>query len=64
MAIKKCGLCKQNNATQGMSMKLNDINGSMVVDLCQPCLKKLKTAVRDPKPQKVDIYPVTGGVRK
>ena len=41
-----------------MSMKLNDVNGSMLVDLCQPCLKKLKTAVKNPKPQKVDIYPI------
>lgn len=55
--MKKCELCKTNNATQGMSMKLNDVNGSIVADLCQPCLKKLKNAVRNPKPMKVDIYP-------
>ena len=60
MALKRCGLCKMNYTTAGMSMKLNDVNGSIVVDLCQPCLKKLKNAVRDSKPQKVDIYPVTG----
>ena len=55
----KCELCKTNNATKGMSMRLNDVNGSMNVQLCQPCLKKLKTAVKDPKPQKVEIYPAT-----
>ena len=60
MEVKKCGLCKLNNATHGMSMKLNDVNGSMVVDLCQVCLKKLKTAVRNPKPMTVDIYPKDG----
>ena len=53
----KCELCKVNNATKGMSMRLNDVNGNINVDLCQPCLKKLKTAVRDPKPQKVEICP-------
>ena len=55
----KCELCKTNNARQGMSMRLNDVNGSITVQLCQPCLKKLKNAVKDPKPQKVEIYPIT-----
>ena len=55
----KCELWKTNNANQGMSMRLNDVNGSITVQLCQPCLKKLKNAVKDPKPQKVEIYPAT-----
>ena len=54
----KCELCKINNAFKGMSMRLNDVNGSVTVQLCQPCLKKLKNAVRDPHPMKVEIYPV------
>lgn len=54
----KCELCKVNNATNGMSMRLNDVNGSMTVQLCQPCLKKLKNAVKNPKPMKIEIYPV------
>lgn len=53
-----CELCKKQNATNGMSMILKDINGNMSVNLCQPCLKKLKTAVKTPKPMNVDIYPV------
>ena len=53
----KCELCKVNNTTHGMSMRLNDVNGSITAQLCQPCLKKLKNAVKDPKPQKVEIYP-------
>ena len=52
-----CELCKKNNATQGMSMILKDINGNITVKLCQPCLKKLKTAVKNPKPMVIDIYP-------
>ena len=54
----KCELCKINNTTHGMSMRLNDVNGSITVQLCQPCLKKLKDAVKNPKPMKVEIYPV------
>lgn len=53
----KCELCKTNNAHQGMSMRLNDVNGSITVQLCQPCLKKLKNAVKDSRPQTVEIYP-------
>lgn len=54
----KCELCKVNNAASRMSMRLNDVNGSMTAQLCQPCLKKLKNAVRDPEPKKVEIYPI------
>ena len=53
-----CELCKRNNATQGMSMILKDINGNMTAQLCQPCLKKLKNAVKNPKPMVIDIYPI------
>lgn len=52
-----CELCKQRNSTQGMSMVLKDVNGNITVQLCQPCLKKLKTAVRSPEKQVVEIYP-------
>lgn len=53
-----CELCKQKNATKGMGAVLKDINGNTTIDLCQPCLKKLKTAVKSAQPQVVDIYPV------
>lgn len=53
----KCELCKVNNSTQGMYMRLKDLNGTINVNLCQPCLKKLKNAVRDSKPVRVEIYP-------
>ena len=53
----KCELCKTNNATQGMSMRLRDVNGAMEAKLCQPCLKKLKNAVKNPNPIRVEIYP-------
>lgn len=52
-----CELCKKQNARQGMSMILKDINGNTNVNLCQPCLKKLKNAVKNPKPMNIDIYP-------
>ena len=52
-----CGLCKKENYHAGMSMILKDINGNTTVQLCQPCLKKLKTAVKSPKQMVVDIYP-------
>ena len=54
----KCELCKTNNAVQGMSMRLRDLNGAMEANLCQSCLKKLKNAVKNPSPMKVEIYPV------
>ena len=54
-----CELCKQRMATQGMSMILKDVNGNISANLCQPCLKKLKNGVKSPKPQNVEIYPVT-----
>lgn len=53
-----CELCKKQNAHTGMSMILKDVNGNMTVQLCQPCLKKLKDAVKSPKQMNVDIYPV------
>ena len=59
MEMGYCELCKQRASTPGMSMLLRDVNGNMTAQLCQPCLKKLKNAVRSPKPQVVDIYPVT-----
>ena len=52
-----CELCKKNNATHGMSMILKDVNGNMTANLCQSYLKKLKNAVKSPKPMVVDIYP-------
>lgn len=52
-----CGLCKKENSHAGMSMILKDINGNTTVLLCQPCLKKLKTAVKSSKQMVVDIYP-------
>ena len=53
-----CELCKQRNSTQGMGAVLKDVNGNTTIVLCQPCLKKLKTAVKSSQPQVVDIYPV------
>lgn len=52
-----CELCKKQNAHAGMSAVLKDVNGTITVQLCQPCLKKLKTAVKSSKPMNVDIYP-------
>lgn len=40
-------------------MILKDVNGNISANLCQPCLKKLKNGVKSPKPQNVEIYPVT-----
>ena len=53
-----CELCKQRMATQGMSAILKDVNGNTSANLCQVCLKKLKTAVRSDQPQNVEIYPI------
>ena len=53
-----CDLCKQRNATQGMSAVLKDINGNTTVQLCQTCLKKIKNGVKSALPQTVEIYPV------
>lgn len=52
-----CGLCKKENAHAGMSIILKDINGNTTVQVCQPCLKKLKNAVKSSKPMNIDIYP-------
>ena len=56
-----CELCKRNNANPKMRMMMYDINGTMPAQLCQPCLKKLKNAVRDPKPHRVEIYTIEEG---
>lgn len=53
-----CGLCKKNNAANKMSMTLKDVNGNLPVQLCQPCLKKLKDAVKSPNQMVIEIYPV------
>lgn len=53
-----CELCKKNNQTNRMGMTLKDVNGNMEVRLCQPCLKKLKNAVKNPRQMVVEIYPV------
>ena len=52
-----CELCKQRNANPRMGAVLKDVNGNMTIQLCQPCLKKLKTAVKSSKPMVIDIYP-------
>ena len=52
-----CELCKTNNVTAKMSIVLKDVNGTTTVNVCQPCLKKLKTAVKTPGPLVIDIYP-------
>ena len=52
-----CELCKKNNSKQGMSMLLRDVNGNTNVQLCQPCLKKLKDAVKSPKRMNIEITP-------
>ena len=41
-----------------MGAILKDVNGNTSIVLCQPCLKKLKTAVKSSLPQNVEIYPV------
>ena len=53
-----CELCKRNSQHPRMSIVLKDINGTMTAKVCQPCLKKLKNAVKNPKPLNIDIYPV------
>lgn len=53
-----CELCKRNNANPRMGAILKDVNGNTEIKLCQPCLKKLKTAVKSSKPMVIDIYPV------
>ena len=59
-----CGLCKKQNAHAGMSAILKDINGNTTVQLCQPCLKKLKDAVKSSKQMNIDIYPVKSAAEK
>ena len=44
-----------------MGAILKDVNGNTEIKLCQPCLKKLKTAVKSSKPMNIDIYPVKTG---
>jgi hypothetical protein len=41
-----------------MGATLRDVNGNITIQLCQPCLKKLKTAVKSAQQQVVEIYPV------
>ena len=52
-----CELCKKQAAHAGMSAVLKDVNGTTTVQLCQPCLKKLKQAYKSTKPMNIDIYP-------
>lgn len=54
----KCELCKHNEANPRMFITLIDLNGSNKISVCQPCLKKLKNAYKDPKEKSIEIYPI------
>ena len=56
----KCEICKRNNTASGMFVTLHDVNGSNKIAVCQPCLKKLKTAWKDPAAKTMEFYPVAG----
>ena len=56
----KCEICKRNNAHPAMFVTLIDVNGAKKLNVCQPCLKKLKVASANPAEKTMEFYPVKG----